>query len=83
MGVCASRELARIADRHGFLAHNRLTMVKFVVPEMADQPEGWGPELSAVPPGLEGVPYAPYNKSERIGRAADFTQQGYKYGQWI
>lgn len=56
-------------------------MVKFVVPEMADQSEGWGPKLSAVPPSLEGVPYAPYNKSERIGRAADFTQHGYKYGQ--
>lgn len=35
----------------------------------------WGPETSAVTT-LDGVPYAPYSKSDKLGRMADWTQEG-------
>jgi len=34
-----------------------------------------------VPELLEGVPYAPYTKGDKVGRISDFTQSGFnKYG---
>ncbi|KAK5056505.1 hypothetical protein LTR84_012036 [Exophiala bonariae] len=35
----------------------------------------WGPETSSVTT-LDGVPYAPYSKSDKLGRMADWTQEG-------
>lgn len=35
----------------------------------------WGPESSPVTT-LDGVPYAPYSKSDKLGRMADWTQEG-------
>ena len=35
----------------------------------------WGPELSPSTT-LDGVPYAPYSKSDKLGRMADWTQEG-------
>lgn len=35
----------------------------------------WGPEVSSVTT-LDGVPYAPYSKSDKLGRMADWTQEG-------
>ncbi|KEF51824.1 eukaryotic translation initiation factor 3 subunit D [Exophiala aquamarina CBS 119918] len=37
--------------------------------------EEWGPEVSSVTT-LDGVPYAPYSKSDKLGRMADWTQEG-------
>ena len=51
----------------------------FKVPAVEDNADGWGP--TTVPEQLEGIPYAPYTKSEKIGRISDFTQSGFnKYG---
>ncbi|KAH0842205.1 eukaryotic translation initiation factor 3 subunit D [Fonsecaea monophora] len=35
----------------------------------------WGPALSTTTT-LDGVPYAPYSKSDKLGRMADWTQEG-------
>ncbi|KAI9098143.1 eukaryotic translation initiation factor 3 subunit D [Phlyctochytrium arcticum] len=43
----------------------------FVLPAVADNPSGWGP--SSVPQDLAQVPYAPYSKSDRLGKIADWT----------
>jgi len=37
--------------------------------------EEWGPELTTSTT-LDGVPYAPYSKSDKLGRMADWTQEG-------
>ena len=43
----------------------------FPLPVLTDTPDGWGP--AGPPPELEGIPFAPDSKGERVGRAADFT----------
>ena len=59
---CSSVSIATMAETSG--------TASFRVPEIVDC-DRWGP------PGVEGeevgVPYAPFNKSERLGRAADWT----------
>lgn len=51
----------------------------FKVPAVVDNDEGWGP--TSVPDQLEGIPYAPFNKGDKFGKASDFTQSGFnKYG---
>jgi hypothetical protein len=35
----------------------------------------WGPEITTSTT-LNGVPYAPYSKSDKLGRMADWTQEG-------
>lgn len=51
----------------------------FLTPAIVDNEEGWGP--TTVPELLEGVPYAPYAKADKVGRISDFTQSGFnKYG---
>ena len=49
------------------------------MPGIVENEEGWGP--TSVPEHLEGVPYAPYGKGDKVGRVSDFTQSGFnKYG---
>jgi translation initiation factor 3 subunit D len=47
----------------------------FQVPDVADNADGWGP--STVPPSLNDVPFAPFGKGDKIGRAADWTASAY------
>ncbi len=35
----------------------------------------WGPKTTTATT-LDGVPYAPYSKSDKLGRMADWTQEG-------
>lgn len=49
-------------------------MAKFCVPVVGDNPEGWGPMEE--PAHLKHVPYAPFSKSEKLGKIADFIQPG-------
>jgi translation initiation factor 3 subunit D len=37
--------------------------------------ETWGPETSTENT-LDGVPYAPYSKGDKLGRMADWTSEG-------
>ncbi|KAK9817128.1 hypothetical protein WJX72_009970 [[Myrmecia] bisecta] len=53
--------------------------VPFQIPQIQDNEEGWGP--ASVPDQLEGVPYAPYTKGEKLGKISDFTNSGFnKFG---
>ncbi|KAK0206961.1 eukaryotic translation initiation factor 3 subunit D [Desarmillaria ectypa] len=48
---------------------------KFTLPPIYDTPESpWGPPpLSSLPSSLTDVPYAPYSKSDKLGRFADWN----------
>lgn len=35
----------------------------------------WGPEITTATT-LDGIPYAPYSKGDKLGRMADWTQEG-------
>ncbi|KAG2430947.1 hypothetical protein HXX76_009915 [Chlamydomonas incerta] len=52
----------------------------FPVPQIADNPDGWGP--CSVPTHLKDIPFAPFNKGDKLGRVADWSQSAYgnKYG---
>jgi hypothetical protein len=53
----------------------------FTVPASVDNPEGWGPPADCVPEEYADVPYSPFSKSDKLGRAADWTQTGFgKFG---
>lgn len=53
----------------------------FVVPDVVDNDEGWGPPPSVVPACYADVPYAPFGKGDKLGRASDWSQSGYgKFG---
>eukprot|EP00245_Coleochaete_scutata_P017967 TRINITY_DN90_c0_g1_i1.p1 TRINITY_DN90_c0_g1~~TRINITY_DN90_c0_g1_i1.p1 ORF type:complete len:554 (+),score=148.71 TRINITY_DN90_c0_g1_i1:33-1694(+) len=54
------------------------TQGHFLVPTLSDNQEGWGP--TTVPEQFKDIPYAPFNKGDKLGRASDWTGQAYKYG---
>ena len=51
----------------------------YAVPDIQDNPDGWGP--CAVPDHLKDVPFAPFSKGDKLGKAADWTQQAYQRNQ--
>ena len=59
-----------------FVVRHLATMSVFQVPQVVDNSDGWGP--SAIPKHLQGVPYAPFGKGDKLGKAADWTAQGYQ-----
>jgi translation initiation factor 3 subunit D len=40
--------------------------------------DGWGPPPTSIPPHLADVPFAPFGKGDKIGRASDWTQGAYQ-----
>ena len=54
----------------------------FTIPQAAESPDGWGPAAVEVAELAEFAPiYAPFNKTDRLGCAADWTQTGFgKFG---
>lgn len=46
----------------------------FKLPELIDNEAGWGP--SDVPENINNIPFAPFNKADRLGRISDWTQSG-------
>ncbi|KAJ9522640.1 hypothetical protein QJQ45_019730 [Haematococcus lacustris] len=50
----------------------------FPVPNVVPNDDGWGPNPSAVPAHLADVPFAPFGKGDKIGRASDWTQAAYQ-----
>jgi translation initiation factor 3 subunit D len=48
-------------------------MASFKAPVINDNPDGWGPPLDLAPARFQDMPYAPFSKSDRLGRAADWT----------
>ncbi|TPX40118.1 hypothetical protein SeMB42_g01546 [Synchytrium endobioticum] len=57
--------------------HCQSTSTPFSTPTVYDHPNGWGP--STLPSTLSEIPYAPYSKSDRLGRAADWTNPAEDY----
>uniref|UniRef100_A0A7S1X9U9 EIF3d n=1 Tax=Compsopogon caeruleus TaxID=31354 RepID=A0A7S1X9U9_9RHOD len=51
-------------------------MAHFTPLTINDNPDGWGPPLDLPPERFRDIPYAPFSKSDRLGRAADWTQYG-------
>jgi hypothetical protein len=51
-------------------------MSAFAVPEVVDNPDGWGP--STLPEHLKDVPFAPFGKTDKLGKASDWTQAQYQ-----
>jgi translation initiation factor 3 subunit D len=47
----------------------------FLIPNIVDNPEGWGP--CNMPEEHKDIPYAPFSKSDKLGRASDWINQGY------
>jgi translation initiation factor 3 subunit D len=46
----------------------------FSLPEIHDNEDGaWGPSSSHLPPQFKDIPYAPYSKSDKLGRFADWN----------
>lgn len=48
-----------------------------LLPEFQDNEAGWGP--SGEPSFFQNVPYAPFSKSDKLGKAADWTNTGRQY----
>lgn len=46
-----------------------------------DNPDGWGPPMDLAPAKFQDMPYAPFSKSDRLGRAADWTTMGNRGGR--
>ncbi|KAA8490901.1 Eukaryotic translation initiation factor 3 subunit D [Porphyridium purpureum] len=54
--------------------------MEFKTPVIHDNPQGFGPPLDLYPDRFVSMPYAPFSKSDRLGRAADwFSTQGARY----
>lgn len=50
--------------------------LEFKVPHLEDNPDGWGP--STVPEQLKDIPFAPFSKADKLGKASDWTQSAYQ-----
>jgi len=48
-------------------------MVHFVAPKINDNLEGWGPPADLPPTKFRDIPYAAFSKTDRLGKAADWT----------
>lgn len=56
--------------------HSPPTMPSFSLPPINDNPDGgWGPSTSNLPDQFKfkDIPYAPYSKSDKLGRFADWN----------
>ncbi len=45
------------------------------LPQIHDNEDGWGPSPTYVPEKFKEIPYAPFTKGDKLGRAADWTGQ--------
>ena len=56
-----------------------LSTVKFVGPDIEPNATGWGPVGHLEQ--FQGLPYQSFNKSDRIGKIADWSLQSDRYPQ--
>ncbi|KAF5837662.1 eukaryotic translation initiation factor 3 subunit D [Dunaliella salina] len=54
------------------------SLPSFALPEVFESDDGWGPTAACVPPELQHLPFAPFSKSDKVGRASDWTQAAYQ-----
>eukprot|EP00291_Cryptomonas_curvata_P025161 CAMPEP_0172159688 /NCGR_PEP_ID=MMETSP1050-20130122/5114_1 /TAXON_ID=233186 /ORGANISM="Cryptomonas curvata, Strain CCAP979/52" /LENGTH=143 /DNA_ID=CAMNT_0012829313 /DNA_START=9 /DNA_END=437 /DNA_ORIENTATION=- len=57
-------------------------MADFAIPLVHDWEEGWGPSPDCVPEHLRYLPFAPFSKNDRLGRACEWTQTREKDRRW-
>lgn len=50
-------------------------LAPFAVPIINDNDDGWGPPLGPPNEKLAEIPYAPFSKSDKVGKAADWQGQ--------
>ncbi|ELR23054.1 Eukaryotic translation initiation factor 3 subunit 7 (eIF3) [Acanthamoeba castellanii str. Neff] len=53
----------------------------FAPPLVFDNPQGWGPTEDSIPSKLKEIPFAPFSKSDKLGKAADnlgYQGRGYR-----
>ncbi|KAA1114097.1 hypothetical protein PGT21_037242 [Puccinia graminis f. sp. tritici] len=48
---------------------------QFVLPAIHDHPDAWGPSPTALPTQFKDIPYAPFSKSDKIGRIVDWNAE--------
>lgn len=59
------------------LMDNAVEKAAFVMPVVHENPDGWGPIY--MPERFLNIPYAPFNKSDKLGKSADWSwQQRYR-----
>lgn len=56
-------------------------MAEFKPTTIHDNPDGWGPPMDLAPAKFQDMPYAPFSKSDRLGRSADWTTFGGRGGR--
>src|ERR1700733_15287177 len=49
-------------------------MSAFKLPPISDSKDTWGPNPADAKLPLESIPFAPYSKSDRLGRIADWNE---------
>jgi len=62
------------------------TKMAFVAPQCLDDEDGWGPSSKGYgkedgETGIEAIMYSPFLKTDKFGRAADWTTSGGKYNR--
>ncbi|KAB5594622.1 Eukaryotic translation initiation factor 3 subunit D [Ceratobasidium theobromae] len=51
------------------------SQLSFVLPPIQDNPDGsWGPSALHMPPQFKDIPYAPFSKTDKLGKFADWTE---------
>ena len=51
------------------------TTIPFPLPNVSTTPQTWGPPQSSTSTKFSQFPYAPFGRSDRLGKCADFTSQ--------
>ncbi|KAI8444690.1 eukaryotic translation initiation factor 3 subunit D [Phakopsora pachyrhizi] len=46
---------------------------KFILPNIHDHPDAWGPSPNSIPDQFKDIPYAPFSKSDKLGRVVDWN----------
>lgn len=54
----------------------------FSMPTVQDNLTGWGPAADSAPDHLRHLPYAPFNKSDRLGRACEWGNTRERDRRW-
>jgi translation initiation factor 3 subunit D len=65
---CCSFILSKMAPTAASSSEDK---AKFILPAVHENPNGWGP--FKIPHSLTQIPYAPFSKSDRIGKIADWS----------
>ncbi|KAF8743189.1 Eukaryotic translation initiation factor 3 subunit D, partial [Rhizoctonia solani] len=51
------------------------SQLSFVLPSIQDNPDGsWGPSSLHMPAQFKDIPYAPFSKTDKLGKFADWTE---------